>query len=382
MKPEFLAELAGHTGGYCGADLKALCTEAALHALRRCYPQIYTTTDKLVLDVSKIAIAAVDFHYALKRIVPTAQRSEASPASSLSPLVRPLLLHQLDALVSTVTFFFPLSWKALFRAQSGIKAALAAQRKEEEGVRRWIAESRSGEDTQFSPLCNGETQPAVPSSSSTDSKRSASGKGSKGRARVLSVSSNSSEGHKPLGKDCWEPQVTNLVPLISHGPSHLSVRNNQSGLPFYLSNTGDLDQIYFDMNEMAQVSETEPSISLPAVECGSADVSSPTGAQGGAAEAGPPKNSIQSTPCTATTYLSLSAHPHTIPQVHYSRVLLCGPPGMGQTSHLAPALLHALEDFPVRVIDMPTLYGSSTRSPEEACTQVRALQSLPTNSFT
>lgn len=28
--------------GYCGADLKALCTEAAMRALRRRYPQVLT----------------------------------------------------------------------------------------------------------------------------------------------------------------------------------------------------------------------------------------------------------------------------------------------------------------------------------------------------
>ena len=47
--------------GYCGADLKALCTEACLHALRRRYPQIYTTSDKLQLDVTSIEISAKDF---------------------------------------------------------------------------------------------------------------------------------------------------------------------------------------------------------------------------------------------------------------------------------------------------------------------------------
>lgn len=33
--------------GYCGADLKALATEAALAALRRRYPQIYSSEGKL-----------------------------------------------------------------------------------------------------------------------------------------------------------------------------------------------------------------------------------------------------------------------------------------------------------------------------------------------
>ncbi|KAL0620679.1 Protein GVQW1, partial [Plecturocebus cupreus] len=40
--------------GYCGADIKALCTEAALIALRRRYPQIYASSHKLQLDVSSI----------------------------------------------------------------------------------------------------------------------------------------------------------------------------------------------------------------------------------------------------------------------------------------------------------------------------------------
>ena len=36
-----LEQLATRCVGYCGADLKALCTEAAVHALRRRYPQIH-----------------------------------------------------------------------------------------------------------------------------------------------------------------------------------------------------------------------------------------------------------------------------------------------------------------------------------------------------
>ena len=77
--------------GYCGADLKALCTEAALRALRRRYPQIYETQDKLQIDVTSVNINASDFYGAMKSIVPTAQRSVTSPARPLSSLVRPLL---------------------------------------------------------------------------------------------------------------------------------------------------------------------------------------------------------------------------------------------------------------------------------------------------
>ena len=121
MKPEFLSELADSSVGYCGADLRALCTEAALFALRRKYPQIYKTTDKLVLDVASINVAASDFHSALKVIVPTAQRSDASTACAIPEHVRPLLLKSFNRLLSVVSFVFPPSWKSVSRAAKDVE---------------------------------------------------------------------------------------------------------------------------------------------------------------------------------------------------------------------------------------------------------------------
>lgn len=60
--------------GYCGADIKAVCSEAALCALRRRYPQIYSSSQKLVLDVNSIAITNKDFMSAMSKMVPAAQR--------------------------------------------------------------------------------------------------------------------------------------------------------------------------------------------------------------------------------------------------------------------------------------------------------------------
>lgn len=74
-------------------------------------------------------------------------------------------------------------------------------------------------------------------------------------------------------------------------------------------------------------------------------------------------------------YLSLSSHPHAIPMVHHPRLILCGAEGMGQSSLLSPALLHALEEFPVKTLDLTTVFATSTKTPEEACTQVRTLLS-------
>lgn len=52
------------------------------------------------------------------------------------------------------------------------------------------------------------------------------------------------------------------------------------------------------------------------------------------------------------------------------RLLLCETSGSGQTSHLAPAILHTLEKFTVYTLDVAVLYGVSSATPEEACAQV------------
>ena len=59
--------------------------------------------------------------------------------------------------------------------------------------------------------------------------------------------------------------------------------------------------------------------------------------------------------------------------VYRPRLLICGKRGMGQSTHLAPALLHAAEHVAVRCLDLPTLYGSASKTPEEACAQVQYL---------
>jgi SpoVK/Ycf46/Vps4 family AAA+-type ATPase len=51
-----------------------VCSEAALCALRRRYPQIYSSSQKLVLDVDSITIGSRDFLSAMTKMVPAAQR--------------------------------------------------------------------------------------------------------------------------------------------------------------------------------------------------------------------------------------------------------------------------------------------------------------------
>lgn len=93
--------------GYCGADIKALCTEAALIALRRRYPQIYASSHKLQLDVSSIVLSAQDFYHAMQNIVPASQRAVMSSGHALSPIIRPLLERSFNNILAVLQKVFP-----------------------------------------------------------------------------------------------------------------------------------------------------------------------------------------------------------------------------------------------------------------------------------
>ena len=62
--------------------LQALCTEASLHALRRQYPQIYDTNDKLLVDPATVRVSRTDFLSAFKAITPSSHRSAVAHARS------------------------------------------------------------------------------------------------------------------------------------------------------------------------------------------------------------------------------------------------------------------------------------------------------------
>ena len=54
--PSLLSQLAEQAVGYCGSDLRALCSEAVIQGLRRRYPQIYRSTQKLLLDPNAVKV--------------------------------------------------------------------------------------------------------------------------------------------------------------------------------------------------------------------------------------------------------------------------------------------------------------------------------------
>ncbi|XP_040899672.1 ATPase family AAA domain-containing protein 2-like isoform X2 [Toxotes jaculatrix] len=223
----FLEELADRCVGYCGADIKAVCSEAALCALRRHYPQIYSSSQKLILDVNSIAITNKDFMSAMSKMVPAAQRAVVSPAKALIPAIRPLLNAALQNILHTVSRLFP-------HAEWGLK------RKREQGVACGVPE----DDLMFSE----DEDPEV----------------------------------------CFNGQT--------------------------------------------------------------------------------PHSQLK--PPAAKGLLNLNRSVLSQPTSYRPRLLLEGRPGSGQSSYLAPAVLHALEKFTVYTLDMAVLFGASATAPEETCAQI------------
>nr|XP_033789639.1 ATPase family AAA domain-containing protein 2 isoform X3 [Geotrypetes seraphini] len=219
----FVEELAEKCVGYCGADIKFVCTEAALSALRRRYPQIYTSNQKLQLDVSSINITSKDFVVAMQKIVPASQRAVVSPGQALSSVIKPLLQNTLNKILGALQRVFPHAEQSL---EKGDKS-----------------------------------------------------------------------GHM-FESDLYSDD---------EGPSVF-------------------------VNGMSQSTTNKQKENIPV--------------------------------------LQFNRHVYQQPISYRPRFLLTGEPGMGQGSHLAPAVLHALEKFSVYTLDLAVLFGVSVTSPEETCAQL------------
>uniref|UniRef100_A0A8C2C3D2 ATPase family AAA domain-containing protein 2 n=1 Tax=Cyprinus carpio TaxID=7962 RepID=A0A8C2C3D2_CYPCA len=120
----FLEELADKCVGYCGADIKAVCSEAALCALRRRYPQIYASSQKLLLDVESISVSGRDFLSAMRKIVPASRRAVASPAKALTPVIEPLLSSALNKTMEMLQRLFPHVEQGLKKKRVGVSGIL------------------------------------------------------------------------------------------------------------------------------------------------------------------------------------------------------------------------------------------------------------------
>ncbi len=70
-----LGNIASITHGFVGADLEAICKEAALHALRKILPEIDFEADSVPAEIlNKITVTMNDFNESLKEVEPSAMR--------------------------------------------------------------------------------------------------------------------------------------------------------------------------------------------------------------------------------------------------------------------------------------------------------------------
>ncbi|KAL8842676.1 MAG: hypothetical protein Q9170_000451 [Blastenia crenularia] len=107
LAPSLMDELATLTKGYGGADLRALCTEAALNAVQRRYPQIYRSNEKLQIDPASINVVAKDFMISVKKLVPSSERSASSGATPLPSHIESLLRLPLAEIKNVVNEMLP-----------------------------------------------------------------------------------------------------------------------------------------------------------------------------------------------------------------------------------------------------------------------------------
>lgn len=235
LSEDLIEELAEKTVGYCGADIKALCAEAAFLALRRLFPEIYQSRQKLQLDVSTVKIEAQDFYKALSQIVPAGQRSSAAPGRPLSSVVRPLLQNMLNRVLGALKVTFPQGFTKSSKNQFG------------DGQ---VTSSNVDPDTWHS----------------------------------------SDEGSN-AGDE--------LLPEFTHCQSSKQIPNNIHRRDYR---------------------------------------------------------------CRRNGFMHLPSH--------RPRLLLVGQHGQGQSTHVAPAVLHYLEKFPVHKLDLPALFAVTAKSPEESCSQI------------
>jgi SpoVK/Ycf46/Vps4 family AAA+-type ATPase len=107
LKPAMKDSLAELTKGYGGADLRALCTEAALNAVQGTFPQIYTSERKLLIDPANIKVLAKDFMISVNKMVPSSQRTVTASAAPLAKDLEPLLRKPLAQIIQRIDELLP-----------------------------------------------------------------------------------------------------------------------------------------------------------------------------------------------------------------------------------------------------------------------------------
>ncbi|KAJ3234790.1 ATPase AAA domain-containing protein 2B [Chytriomyces hyalinus] len=108
VSEKLLDDLAKSTRGYCGADVRALCTEAALNAVQRSFPEIYESSHKLEISTSDIIVTAEDFSKSMKRIIPSTQRTSTVYSNPIPVHLKPLVQTPFVEITKTLDVLCPM----------------------------------------------------------------------------------------------------------------------------------------------------------------------------------------------------------------------------------------------------------------------------------
>eukprot|EP00834_Sanchytrium_tribonematis_P001188 NODE_27_length_39007_cov_1.590650.p3 type:complete len:793 gc:universal NODE_27_length_39007_cov_1.590650:31090-33468(+) len=106
---DLLSDLSNQTIGYCGADIRALCTESALNAVRRVFPHIYQDFKKYEVDPSSVVVSRNDFILALKKVVPSLHRSSPNSIIPLNFQLEVLLYESIQFVFDAISNLLPIN---------------------------------------------------------------------------------------------------------------------------------------------------------------------------------------------------------------------------------------------------------------------------------
>ncbi|VDN01233.1 unnamed protein product [Thelazia callipaeda] len=113
---DLLSWLSDRTSGYCGADLKSLCTEAVLISFRSQFPQVYVSEEKVVVDSNALKVGKNEFEIAMRRIVPAARRDITIPSRVLDDRLRILL----EDLILSICHRVPKGYRGVIEANDNV----------------------------------------------------------------------------------------------------------------------------------------------------------------------------------------------------------------------------------------------------------------------
>lgn len=104
---QLISYLAESAVGYCGSDLRALCSEAVIQSFRRVYPQVYSADHILLLNPENVKVERIDFLRAKSMLVPAAHRVVQNLGRKLLPVLTPLLEGPMTAILNILGKSFP-----------------------------------------------------------------------------------------------------------------------------------------------------------------------------------------------------------------------------------------------------------------------------------